>query len=199
MPNVYLDGSRIDFETQGGNATVGELMNAVEEGMKTTRRFVFELWIDGERMEEWRKSDFLEEPISRFTDLDLKTESVETLALEGVDMVQEYVSVIKENIVECVKGLRVGEDVEHLLTSIMEGIVEVVKTTDSLLKGVEKYEIALFKETPIIYYKPLLKYLETIVDAANTADSIALADILEYELSPFLEKIEKRIFFKADS
>jgi len=199
MAEVYLDGNRIDFVDDRNDATIGELMAAIETELKDHRRFVFELWVDGEKVEKTSDDDLLSSPISLFSDFEFKTVSIESLALEGVDTVQEYLRVIRENLDDCVEEMRRGgPNVEVLLRAITEGIVEVIKTTDALLKGVEKYSIELFRENPARYYKSLLKFLDTITDAANTGDSIMVSDTLAYELKPLIEEIESTIFYKAD-
>lgn len=200
MPEVYLDGAKIDFVDTQNDSTVGELVNAIEQEMRDLRRFVLELWVDGQKLEDTGKGELLKEPISHFNDVEFKTVSIENLALEGVDMVQEYISVIKENIGDCVESINLGRsNVDVILASILEGVVEVVKTIDALIKGVEKYKIALFKENPVAYYKPLMEFLEDVTDAINAGDTVLVADTLDYELKPFLEKMEDSLFFKADA
>lgn len=200
MPEVYLDGARIDYVDTRNDATIGELVSAIEEEMRDLRRFVLELWIDGQKLDDSVKGELLKQPINSFTDVEFKTVSIESLALEGVDMVQEYINVIKDNIDDCAEGIRVGgPNTDVLLASILEGIVEIVKTTDALIKGVENYKIDLFRENPTNYYKPLMNFLEDLVEALNGSDSVLLADTLEYELKPFLAHMEEALFFRADA
>ncbi|MFQ5465472.1 MAG: hypothetical protein ACE5EI_06050 [Thermodesulfobacteriota bacterium] len=198
MPQVYLDGNKIDIIDSGKDSTVGELVSVVEKEMTDLRRFILELWIDGSKLEETARRDFFKEPISRFSDLEFKTVSIETLALEGVDMVHEYMRAMRENVDDCAVGIRAGEpNAEAVLSAIVEGMAEMVKTTDALKKGVKKYRINLFRENPDTYCKPLLGYIDTLVALLESGETTLIADTLECEVKPLLDEMEAALFFRA--
>ncbi|MBI1911701.1 MAG: hypothetical protein HYS21_06830 [Deltaproteobacteria bacterium] len=197
MPEVYLDGSKIDFEDSGKNLTIGELIVSLESELIRHRRFVLELWVDGEKLDNWRESLFLKKPVSSHGDFKLNTASVDAIALEGIDIVQEYLRVIKSNITVCVRDLRIGNIGDTELSPIFEGLIEVVKTLDALTQGGGRYGIDLFKENPGVFYQPLLKNMEALKNAKDSGDAVLAADILEYELHPLIEEIEEKVFHKG--
>lgn len=195
MTEVYLDGIRLEFEDRSNRSTIKELIDIIEKDLAGLRRFVMELWIDGEMLQEWRDSTVLNRPLSIYSDFKLKTASMEEVALEGLDLVQEYIKVTRENIEACVGDLRVGNGrADAFLSSIFDGFVEIVKTVDALAKGGEKYRMDLFRENPALYFNPVLRGLEALREATEGRDSVAAADILEYELKPLLEEMEENIF-----
>lgn len=197
MPDVYIDGKRLDFNDTESNSTISDLIGELEKSLIGLRRFISEIWVDGIKVDNWKSSQAIHKPIAEYKDLNMITVSVEAIALEGLDLVQEYIKLIKDNIGTCVKNIRLGfGDAENEFTEIFEGMIEVVKTMDALTRGGDKYRMALFKENPSIYYKPLLKHLETIRAAKESGDGVLTADILEYELLPFLNEMEFKIFNK---
>ncbi len=199
MPDVFLDGARVDYIDTSNDATVGELMVAIEARLVNVRRFILELWVDGTKLDDCRKAELMAEPIAEHTDFEFKTVSIETLALEGVDMVQRYISTIRDNAVECVRGIRLDDgDTDSALGNVMESLVDIVKTMDALTKGVEKYRITLFRESPLRYFNPLLKHADRIADMSTTGDLRAVADHLDYEVVPLMNEMEKTLFYYTD-
>lgn len=195
MPEVYLDGIKLDFEDRSRSSTVGELVDAIESDLTGLRRFVMELWIDGQELREWRGDTVLKKPISGFSDFNLRTASMEEVALEGLSLAQEYIKVTKDSICACSQDIRIGKPgTDAGYASIFESLVEIVKTIDALARGGERYGMDLFKENPSAYYSPILKCLEAMRDARESGDSVTLADLLEYELLPFLEEMDENLF-----
>jgi hypothetical protein len=195
MAQVYLDGTKLEFEDRGNRSTIKELIDTIEQDLAGLRRFVMELWIDGEMLQEWRGSQVLSRPLSIYSDFKLKTASMEEVALEGLDLVQEYIKVTKENTDACVKDLRVGNGrADALLSSVFDGFIEIVKTVDALARGGERYSMDLFRENPGQYFNPVIRGLEELREARDARDSVAAADILEYELKPLLEEMEENLF-----
>lgn len=195
MTQVYLDGVRLEFEDRGKRSTIKELIDTIEKDLANLRRFVMELWIDGEMLQEWRGSTVLNRPLSIYSDFVLKTASMEEVALEGLDLVQEYIKVTRENVDACIADLRIGNTrADAMLSSVFDGFVEIVKTLDALARGGEKYSMDLFKENPGIYFNPIIRGLEAIREAREGRDSVAAADILEYELKPIIEDMDESLF-----
>lgn len=195
MAEVYLDGVRLEFEDRGSRSTIKELIDAIEKDLTGLRRFVMELWIDGEMLQEWRGSTVLNRPLSIYSDFNLKTASMEEVALEGLDLVQEYLKVTRENLDACISELRVGSgNSDALMSSVFDGFVEIVKTVDALARGGEKYRMDLFRESPAHYFNPVIRGLEALRDARDSRDTVAAADVLEYELRPLLVEMDEHLF-----
>jgi len=195
MVDVYLDGSRLEFEDAGNDSTIGDLISAVERDLTCHRRFVMELWVDGHRLPEWREGVVLSKPLSGHSDYKLNTASMEEVALEGLDLLQEYIRLTKDNVPLCAGALRSGgANADAAFASIFEGLVEIVRTADALARSGEKYNMDLFTENPAVFFGPILKSLEDIKDAKDAGDTVLLADLLEYELLPFLDEMEEKLF-----
>ncbi|MBE7414792.1 MAG: hypothetical protein HS130_06030 [Deltaproteobacteria bacterium] len=195
MTEVYLDDTRLDFEDRGRSSTIGELIDAVEKDLTSHRRFVMELWVDGERLSGWRGSEVMKKPLSVHRGFVLKTASMEEVALEGLDLAQEYLRVTGDNIRLCISDLRTGNTrADASFSSVFDGLVEVVRTIDALVKGGEKYNMDLFNVNPASYFGPIVNFLEDMKEARESGDHVALADLMEYELSPFVGEMEEKLF-----
>lgn len=199
MADVFLDGARVDYVDTSNDSTIGELMVAIEARLVDRRRFILELWVDGKKLDDCRKTELLSHPIAEHTDFEFKTVSIETLALEGVDMVQKYIHNIRDSAIECVRSIRLEDgDPDAPLSSVIESLVDIVKTMDALTKGVEKYRIALFRESPLRYFNPMLKLADRLADLSTSGEHRAVAEHLDYEVVPMMNEMERTLFYYAD-
>ncbi len=193
--DIYLDGEKLEYEDAGGDSTVKELVEALEKELHGVRRCITEIWVNGENVAEWMSEAVLGKRISEHSELKLKTASVEALALEGIDILHEYIRFIKENITSCSTDLRMGRpSAESLFAAIFEGLVEVLKTAEALTRGAGRYRIDLFKEAPAVFYKPLMERLDELNSARSARDTVLMADILEHELVPLITGMEEKVF-----
>ncbi len=195
MTEVYLDDTKLDYEDTEKDSTVGDLVAEIEKELKEHRRFIFELRIDGTVREDWRESALLEEKLINFSELRVTSISVESVALEGIDVLRQSFKLIAENIVECVQSVRQSGNLDNsLLASVSERLTEAVKTLNELRKGAVGYDMKLFRQDPANFYKPVLDCLEAMGSARESGDSVLLADVLEHELAPLVGEILSGLF-----
>ncbi|VAV85548.1 hypothetical protein MNBD_DELTA01-342 [hydrothermal vent metagenome] len=197
---IYLDGARLDYEDTESDATLGDLVKAIEGEMQSLKRIVSELAIDGEDCEHWRTEELMAGKLADFKELKFVTGSFEDFVVKAVDTLQEYIKVMRENIGASVAVLRRGEGYKpELLISIIEGIVQIMTSIDELSRGMSKMGVNTFKENPSVYYAPLLKHMEDLEAARGGGDSLLVADILEYEILPILGDMDEKLFHSGVS
>ena len=195
MPDVLIDGKRLDFEDTKGDSTLGDLLRAVEMELKAIRRFIAFIRLDGQSADDRSTGERFRSALNGFREICIETGSVDAAALEGLDTVSEYFKVIKGEISACVRDSRLGgPGADKSFNTVFEGLVEIVKTVEALAGCADAFEINLFSENPENFYLPLLKNLEALKDARTAGDPVLVADMLEYELTPFLDGMESRIF-----
>ncbi|OGQ05038.1 MAG: hypothetical protein A2W38_03475 [Deltaproteobacteria bacterium RBG_19FT_COMBO_58_16] len=197
MTSVYIDGMGLDFEDSDGNSTLGDLVGAIENDIKGIRRYVDGVCVDGEPLTGWRAPQGLRRPLVGLGEVKLQTASFDEVAADGVNTLREYTAVIKQNIEACASSLRRGGPAGPEFSSVVEGVIEVVKTIEMLARGGGAYGVALFSQDPAPCCSSLLDSLEALREAACTADSVSMADILEYELTGALAEVERITFFPA--
>ena len=195
MTEVYLDDTKLDYEDTEKDSTVGDLLAELESELKKHRSFIFELRVEGELREEWRGSALLEEKLINFDELRIASISVESVALKGLDILQQSFELMAENIVKCVQSVRQSGNLDNpLITSVTGGLTEAVNTLDELRKGAGGYDMKLFRQDPANFYKPILGCLEAINEARESSDSVLLADVFEHELAPLVGEILSALF-----
>ncbi len=200
MTEVYLDDARLELTGLGPASTIGDVINAVETDLRPLRRFIQELWVDGDRRGyAWKEAVELCEPVINVGELRLFTEGVDHLVLKGIYTVNEYIAFIEGLLESASDSLRRGSfKVDKTLASIIESTGEVVKTMDSLYKCGLSYGMDVFRHDPGEYYEKILRNLSGLRDARISRDNILLADMLEYELGPLLRDMMEKVFYRKD-
>ena len=195
MTEVYLDDTKLDYEDTEKDSTVGDLVAELEKELKSHRRFILELWVDGELRDQWRGSGLLEEKLINFKELRIASVSIESVVLKGIDVLHQSFELMAENIVKCVQSVRQSGNLDNpLITSVTGGLTEAVNTLNELRKGAGGYDMALFRQDPARFYKPVLDCLEAINEARSSGDSVLLADVFEHELAPLVGEILSALF-----
>lgn len=196
MTSVYIDGMSLDFEDREGNSTLGDLVGAIEQEIKPIRRYVDGVCVDGEPLADWRVPQGLGKPLVGFGEVKLRTASFDEVASEGVHTLREYSAVIRKNSEACANSLRMGGPAGAEFASIVEGVIEVVKTIEMLARGGRAYGVAIFNQDPSHCCSALLGSLEALREAGAKTDSVLMADILEYELTGALAEVEQVTIFQ---
>lgn len=195
MIDVYLDNTRLDFEDTEKDSTVGSLIKAVEDELKGLRRFIAGVSVDGEEREDFRAEGLAGEPISGFRELRLTTGSMDDLALLGANTVLEYIVLVKGNIVLAAKGLRAGGlGTTDIITGLIGDLNEIIRTIQAIESGAGGLTVSIFNGDPGAFYGPVLEKMEAFKASFMELDTVAMADILEYEMLPIVEEMEGNIF-----
>ncbi|MBE9529352.1 MAG: hypothetical protein IME99_08955 [Proteobacteria bacterium] len=200
MTDIYLDNSKIDFEDTERDATVGELLTEIDSELKAGRRFVTKLLIDGEEQTDFRSDSVTSQLILGCKELKLFSDTVEAIALNGVDVIERYLNVVLENIDQSVKAFRAGgAEVGASSVIVIDGMTEIAKTMHELTKGGQNYDITVFRADPTPYYERILESLEALNKAKDSMDSILMADTLEYELRELVVEMLGALFTEKGS
>lgn len=195
MTDIYLDNSKIDFEDTERDATIGELLTGIDAELRAGRRFVNKLLIDGEEQIDFRSDSVASVLILGCKEVKLFSDTVEAIALKGVDVIERYLNVVLENIDKCVKAFRAGgADVGASSVIVIDGMTEIAKTMHELTKGGQNYDITIFRTDPAVYYKRILESLEALNKAKDSTDSVLMADTFEYELRELVVEMLGALF-----
>ncbi|MBI5811026.1 MAG: hypothetical protein HZB21_07565 [Deltaproteobacteria bacterium] len=197
MTDVFIDDMKLDFEDTENDVTVGELISAIEKDIKAARRFIRDVSADGESLSG--TGAFSKYKVSGYKEIRIKTTPFGQFALESHETIHEYVRHITDSIKSCISVVRGKGSYEDAFTNIFEGLIEITKTMDALSTGSRAYNIEIFKDDPARYYEEILKNIEALKGARDADDTVLLADILEYETIPLLERMEEKLFGRMDS
>lgn len=194
MPDIYLNGVRLDFEDTGNDSTVGDLVAAVEKDLKGSKACITTVSIDNAPIEDFRADPVLKRGLSECREVRLCAATFEANAIEGLNILKEYMKVTSENIASCVHDIRLGSGGADGFNSILQALMEIIKTTNALFMWNSRHNLAIFKENPEQYYGLLLKRLEAVNAARDSGDMVSIADILEYEIALVINEMKEKLF-----
>jgi len=193
MTEVYLDDIRLDFEDTDGTATLADLTGGVEEQLKGLKRLIIEVDADGEVHTDWKERDLLSRRLKDFSVLRLKTVSTDTVVLQGLSTVREYIDMVGEAISGGVDDIRLGRSgTAETLSATFDGLLEIVRTLEAIARGgggqggIPAGDLAGI-------CAPLIGHMEELSGARASGDSVLVADLLEYEIAPFLDELRERL------
>jgi len=194
MAEIYLNGVRLDFEDTENDSTVGDLVAVVEKDLKGSRAVITAASIDGTGVEDFRTDSVLKRLLFACREVRLTASTFDASAIEGLNVLKEYMAVTRDNIASCVKEIRLGKVGGEGFNSVFQALVEIIRTMDALFKWSGKHNLGMFKENPEEYYRLLVKHLESIKAVRDAGDMVSIADILEYEVAPVINEMEEKVF-----
>lgn len=196
MTEIYLDETKLDFTDEDKKATVFDLINSLENELHKEKHLVAAVEMDGSLVPDWHSKEVADALLSEKKVIKIFTSAMNEFFLSSTEHAKGYMNVIKSNIADIVRLLRSGsEDHAHfMLSKTLDDIRQWIKTVDAINKGAMSDNITLFKQDPSKYYSRILKNMEEIKKAQENQDMVLLGDILEYEVMPLLEEIEKEMF-----
>lgn len=196
MTEIYLDETKLDFTDKDKNATIFDLIKELEKELHKEKQIIASLEIDGSEISDWHSKEVGGSLLSEKNVIKVHTSAMSEFFLSSLEHSKEYLDTVKSNVENIVKRLRAGNEefAQFILAKAIDDIKEWVKTVDSINKGAASNNINLFKQDPAKYYSLILKNMEEIKTAQDNQDMVLLGDLLEYEVLPLLEEIEKEMF-----
>ncbi len=196
MTEIYLDETKLDFTDEDKKATISDLIKELEKELHKSKQLVTSIEMDGSLVPDWHSKEVADALLSEKKVIKISTSAMNEFFLSSIEHSKEYLNVIKTNIENIVKLLRSGNE-EHahiMLAKTLDDLRQWIKTIDAVKRGAASGGIILFKQDPAKYYSLLLKNMEEIKKAQDNQDMVLLGDLLEYEIMPLLENIEKEMF-----
>lgn len=181
-----------------GEKTFGEVMERLSQDISGKGQVITVIVMNDQQLTEGRQYDYRNFPLESVETLALETTDPSRLALDALDSSKDHISMLKQNSLRTAELFRLGDDLEanENYSRLVEGLRWLIKGLTAMtgMLGIEDNEMILEGRT-IGYYRDelLMPVFDGMYDAQKREDWIELADLLEYELSPALEKWDKLI------
>jgi len=158
-----------------------------EPGLSTVQVIVNDEDISGQ---DW--SRFTEKTAADFQRLELVTRDIRQVAREALDSLNEFIPRITEQVIAAAEGFRTGQErtASEIYCQVLDGL-QMMMHTERLIHRSLNSETAEFNEKgngKSASTDKLTTLIEEMLNAQERGDWILLADLLEYELAPFLEE-----------
>lgn len=185
---IVIDGNVVSIDPE--NKTFGEILNAVQEGLKDTDRMVVSVKCDEKILTPEQITAVLQEPADKFEYIEFQTANPKELARDALSASKELLQTTKEQIDLIVEYLpsspnRAMEIIGDMFTKFNtahQGIHGTLK-----LFNIDPASIELSRGNANTLFDRTIEHLTQIKQSLIDKDSSTLADILQYELKPTID------------
>jgi len=194
---LYINNQEISLK----NVTFYNWFHLIDWLLKNkidNKQGIVELTIDG-RSYRHILSDLSAEPFpTQIGTIDIKTQDAYAISQSGLEKVQNLLKALQRELPEVTKKFRFGDlsQGSALLSRFIQSIIPMIDFIQSISQNfqIDFKEQLINKELTI---HDLLTQLQAFFEDLNSAqerfDSIELADLLEFEMTPMLDSCEKAV------
>jgi len=197
MFRLIINGSTENFPF-AGEQTFGEVMEKLSRQITGIGEVITVIKMNDQPLTEGKQYDYNHFPLGSVETLELETTDPTRLALEALESSKEHLAMLLQNSSRTAELFRLGDELEanEAYSALVEGLRWLIKGLNAMtgMLGIKETEIILEGNT-IGYYQDelLIPVFDSMYEAQRREDWVELADLLEYELSPALEKWDNLI------
>lgn len=187
MPAIILGGKTIE----ASGRTIGELLQQAIEHVEAGH-VLSRVVIDGREEKEFQSEAFLKSSAEGVKRVEIESEAIKDLIMRGLAQVREFLHEVHKAIPAVGIGFRQADPgaAKETLVSIGEGLRSLIP----LLQGISTLRPQLYAsftfqgagiQTHLLQFSEVLR---AVTEAQIKSDWVRLADVLEYELAPEMER-----------
>lgn len=186
MMIVTVDRIEKDVDLSAAS-NLGEVLDIISGDFAELDRIITELTLNGERLTVEINKEFMGRAVENITSLEVSTTALVDLAKEAIEDTISYIKDLKENVKKTSELFRQGNErgANEYYSTCLEGL----KLLISSVQIINSYRTSLPEEAGLQEgEKELLEILNRMMNSQILGDWVALADYLEHEIIPFLDR-----------
>jgi len=188
---AYIDSKLLNIDTSKFN-NLEDLIYEVMSNHTAGDKLITEVKVNDVTFSERWPGEAKIIPLDKIVRIDFITSSIETIALKMLEDIPAQVESITKGLLEAAELYRVADEQEanlnfiKIVTSLRDFVNFVTQLKNANVIPWEKLEI---KGMDIdTYYTRMIKLIDEMLDVQEDEDWILLADLIEYELAPIMNK-----------
>ncbi|MBN1970471.1 MAG: hypothetical protein JXR48_08905 [Candidatus Delongbacteria bacterium] len=188
---LIIDGKSKEINTSSFSV-FKEFFDKLSKGLTAEERVISKIKINDELMKDGSQFDKFELPMDQFHTVEIFTIEKNELINQNIDGLCDHIDNLIKNIDISADSFRMGEETNsnQYFAAVLEGIRWFNYSLNLLIsfKKIDPDNFILADQTISEEIKNMERTLDTLADAQEEKDYLALADQLEYELKPLLSK-----------
>ena len=191
MLSLTIDGTTSTVPKENFR-TFKDFFNALSEELEKENRVIVSISLNNKQMSNGQQFDYFEKDISDINQVNINTSEKGKLVDDHIEGILEHIEKLRENIEKAAELFRIGDEIEShkYFAAVIEGVrwfnysLELIfsflqlKIKEVKLKGVLIADII----------EDISEVIDSLDDSQQNQDWIMVADQLEYELLPLIEK-----------
>lgn len=192
MTELYIDDNIIDYEDTDNNSTIGDFIKEVESQLFDVKQLIVGVEVDGSPAVDIHSDKLLASFVAGHKEIRLSTVPLKLLLDEGIKVCNQYIPHIKGAALVIIESLRAGKSDEalKLTTGLFDALNEFINTLALINANVIRFNLPLFKESPVEYFEALVSHLGEMLVARDSGELVLVGDLLEQEIMPIIIALE---------
>ena len=182
---LILDGQSVDAEPMRGH-TLGQLIQAIEREL-TPERVIVSMVLDGRVLDSKTEQEEAGAEVERLESLEISSQRVDTLAKSTLETVIEFIPSLTGTVSACVECLHAGQEKSGYenLRRVIDGLQIISSAWPLITRSMSGVGQSATELMPQI--GDFNNLLHRIAAAQESADTVQLCDLLEFELTGILD------------
>lgn len=191
MPKIIINEIEKNFNI-GSAGNLGDLYKKLLAEFKDQDSIVYKILLNGQVLNEEELHNRGDLPVKDIGSLELVILTLKELALNNINNAMEYINKLIPGINKASELFRTQNAIEanKFYIQCIEGLTWLQEVIENVLPILRKELEQLDFGSQVIkkHQNQLLPLIKKIKDSQSREDWVMLADLLEYELSPYLDE-----------
>ena len=191
MLSLTIDGTTSTVPKENFQ-TFKDFFDALSEELKKENRVIVSISLNNKEMKNGKQFDYFEKDISEIDKVKIDTSEKGELVDNHVEGILEHVEKLQGNIEKAAELFRIGDEIEShkYFAAVIEGIRWFNYSLELIFSflQIEIKEVKLKDILIIDIIEDVSEVIDALDNSQQNQDWIMVADQLEYELLPLIEK-----------
>ena len=185
MLKLILDGKSVDAAPMRGH-TLSQLIQAIEQEL-TPERVIVSMVLDGRVLDNKSEQEQAGTNVEKLECLEISTQRVDSLARSTLETVIEFIPSLTVTVSACVECLHSGQEKSGYenLRRVIDGLQIISSAWPLIARSMSGVGQSATELIPQI--GDFNNLLHRIAAAQESADTVQLCDLLEFELTAILD------------
>jgi hypothetical protein len=198
---VYIDSNPIDIDTAKFN-NLEDLIYEVMTNYTGGDKLIVEVKVNDKTFSERWPGEAKIIPLDKIVKIEFLTESIENIAVKMLETIPEQINSISEGLLNAAELYRVADEQEanlnfvKMLTLLRDFVNFITQLKNSNVIPWEKVDVEGMDIEA--HYKKLIDLIDEMLEVQEDEDWILLADLIEYELTPIINKWKEFLSIAKD-
>ncbi len=191
---IQVNGEVLEIDVASED-TFSDLSRSIRDVKKNENLVLVSVFCDGDEIYQGSPEECLQKKVSDFKEVIIKVETLDTIAGRLLGNGTEFLLQLKKQVEDIALSFRVksADEANKEFLAYVEGLHTVFELLETLRNSpnIKVWECKVNEQTGAEVIDEFNKANKELVQAQESKDQVLLADLLEYEIAPSLQKVSE--------